>query len=37
ALGRLSLFFGYSTILRNLTSGQGYFSMEFYTYQPSSI
>ncbi|MCR4421549.1 MAG: TetM/TetW/TetO/TetS family tetracycline resistance ribosomal protection protein [Spirochaetales bacterium] len=34
--GPVSRFFGYSTTLRNLTSGQGYFTMEFLNYEPSS-
>ncbi len=33
--GPVSSFFGYSTTLRNLTSGQGYFTMEFLSYEPS--
>lgn len=33
--GPVSNFFGYSTTLRNLTSGQGYFTMEFLNYEPS--
>ncbi len=36
AKGQVSNFFGYSTTLRNLTSGQGYFTMEFLNYEPSS-
>ena len=36
AKGPVSNFFGYSTTLRNLTSGQGYFTMEFLNYEPSS-
>jgi len=35
AKGPVSNFFGYSTTIRNLTSGQGYFTMEFLNYEPS--
>ncbi len=35
--GPVSCFFGYSTTLRNLTSGQGYFTMEFLNYEPKNI
>lgn len=31
--GPVSKFFGYSTTIRNLTSGQGYFTMEFLNYE----
>ncbi len=34
--GGVSNFFGYSTTLRNLTSGLGYFTMEFLSYEPSN-
>ncbi|MCX8058321.1 MAG: TetM/TetW/TetO/TetS family tetracycline resistance ribosomal protection protein [Spirochaetes bacterium] len=35
AMGYLKNFFGYSTILRSLTSGKGTFSMEFNSYEKS--